>query len=41
VGVRRALAWHESDPLRCSIDNEANSVWDRIIAAYEGAYPKN
>ena len=41
VGVRRAIAWHESDPLHCSIDNEANRVWDRIIAAYEGAYPKN
>jgi len=39
-GVRRAIAWHESDPLRCSIDNEANGVWDRIIRAYEGAYPE-
>ena len=39
-GVRRAIAWHESDPLRCSIDKEANAVWDRILHAYEGAYPE-
>ena len=40
-GVRRAIAWHEADPLRCSIDREANKVWDRIINACEGAFPKN
>lgn len=39
-GVRRAIAWHEADPLRCSIDAKANRVWDRVIRAFEGAYPK-
>ncbi|MCX6064509.1 MAG: SDR family oxidoreductase [Chloroflexi bacterium] len=38
-GVRRALAWHEADPARQEIDVEANLLWDRIIAAYERAFP--
>jgi nucleoside-diphosphate-sugar epimerase len=39
-GVRRAIAWHEADPARMTIDNEMNRMWDTIIAAYEQAYPK-
>lgn len=39
-GVRRAIAWHEADPLRMTIDTEMNSTWDRTIAAYERAFPK-
>jgi nucleoside-diphosphate-sugar epimerase len=39
-GVRRAIAWHEADPLRCSIDEEANKLWDWIIHSFENAYPK-
>lgn len=38
-GVRRSLAWFEADPARQSIDAEANAKWDRIIAAYERAFP--
>jgi nucleoside-diphosphate-sugar epimerase len=38
-GVRRAIAWHEADPARCTIDNEANQRWDTILAAYERALP--
>ena len=38
-GVRRALAWHEADPARQVIDAESNELWDKIIAAYEKAYP--
>jgi nucleoside-diphosphate-sugar epimerase len=38
-GVRRAIAWFEADPARCTIDHEANRVWDTIIAAYERAFP--
>jgi hypothetical protein len=38
-GVRRALAWHEADPARCTIDEAANRLWDRVIAAYERAFP--
>jgi nucleoside-diphosphate-sugar epimerase len=38
-GVRRALAWHEADPRRCTIDEEANRNWDRILEAFSRAYP--
>lgn len=38
-GVRRAIAWHEADPGRCTVDEEADRLWDRIIAAYERAFP--
>ena len=34
-GVRRALAWFEADAARRIVDDEANTTWDRIIAAYE------
>lgn len=39
-GVRRALAWLDADPARRTIDEEANAKWDRLIAAYELAFPK-
>jgi nucleoside-diphosphate-sugar epimerase len=39
-GVRRAIAWHEADPARCTVDDEANRLWDTIIAAYERAFPQ-
>jgi nucleoside-diphosphate-sugar epimerase len=39
-GVRRAIAWHEADPSRCSIDGQANRLWDTIIAEYERAFPE-
>ncbi len=38
-GVRRSLAWFEADPARQTIDAEANATYDRIIAAYERAWP--
>ena len=38
-GVRRAIAWFEADPARQTIDAEANATYDRIIAAYERAWP--
>jgi nucleoside-diphosphate-sugar epimerase len=38
-GVRRAIAWHEADPQRMTIDQDANSLWDRIITSYEEAFP--
>ena len=38
-GVRRALAWHEADPARQTIDAQMNQTWDTIIAAYERAFP--
>jgi nucleoside-diphosphate-sugar epimerase len=39
-GVRRALAWFEADPARCTLDLEADRLWDVILAAYLPAFPK-
>lgn len=39
-GVRRAIAWHEADPARMTIDEEMNRAWDTVLAAYERAYLK-
>lgn len=38
-GLRRLIAYLEADEKRCGIDEKANAQWDKIIAAYEGAYP--
>ena len=38
-GVRRSLAWFEAHPQFQTIDHEINAIWDRIIAAYERAFP--
>jgi nucleoside-diphosphate-sugar epimerase len=38
-GVRRSLAWFEAHPEYQTIDHEMNMVWDRIITAYERAFP--
>ena len=38
-GVRRAIAWHEADPVRQGIDAESNQLWDTILAAYARAFP--
>ena len=38
-GVRRALAWFEADPARQTVDTPANQLWDRIIDAYQRAWP--
>jgi nucleoside-diphosphate-sugar epimerase len=38
-GVRRALAWFEARPQFQTIDEDMNSAWDRIITAYEQAFP--
>jgi nucleoside-diphosphate-sugar epimerase len=40
TGVRRAIAWHEADPARMTIDDGMNQRWDTILAAYERAFPK-
>jgi nucleoside-diphosphate-sugar epimerase len=34
-GIRRSLAWFDTDPSRKKIDHEANATWDKLIAAYE------
>jgi nucleoside-diphosphate-sugar epimerase len=38
-GVRRSIAWFEADPSRQTIDEEANQLWEKIIAGYEKSYP--
>ena len=38
-GVRRSLAWFEADSSRRTIDAEKNVLWDRILAAYQPAFP--
>jgi len=38
-GVRRSIKWHEDHPQFHAIDNEMNAAWDKIIAAYEKAFP--
>jgi len=39
-GLRRAIAWHEAHPEFQTVDHEMNALWDRIIAAYEKAFPR-
>jgi nucleoside-diphosphate-sugar epimerase len=34
-GVRRTLAWFDTDPERKIIDEDANTRWDKMIDAYE------
>jgi nucleoside-diphosphate-sugar epimerase len=34
-GFRRALAWFEADPKRCTVDEEWDLILDKIIEAYE------
>ena len=38
-GVRRSLVWFEAHSEFQTIDQEMNSLWDRIIASYERAFP--
>ena len=39
-GVHRTIAWLEADSSRRTIDEDSNQLWDKIIDAYERAYPK-
>jgi len=36
-GLRRSLAWFEAHPEFQTVDDAANELWDKIIAAYERA----
>lgn len=38
-GVRRSLAWFDAHPEFQTIDHATNALWDRIITAYERAFP--
>ena len=37
-GLRRSLAWFASHPEFQTVDDTANSLWERIITAYESAF---
>jgi len=39
AGVRRSLAWFAEHPAFQTIEQEMNLLWDRIITAYERAFP--
>jgi len=34
-GIRRTLEWFQADKSRMQIDDDANKLWDRMIAAWE------
>jgi nucleoside-diphosphate-sugar epimerase len=36
-GIRETVAWFDADPGRQGIDDEANALWDRLVAIYEDA----
>jgi len=38
-GAEEIMSWFDSDPVRQKIDEEFNHLMDRIIAAYESAFP--
>ena len=38
-GICRCIEWYEAHPQFHAIDNEMNAAWDKIIAAYEKAFP--
>jgi nucleoside-diphosphate-sugar epimerase len=38
-GVARSLAWFDADPARKVVDEERDALLDRIVAAYEAAWP--
>jgi nucleoside-diphosphate-sugar epimerase len=36
-GIRRSLAWFETEKGRIQIDDGANALWDKMLAAYDSA----
>jgi hypothetical protein len=34
-GIRRSVAWFDSDPARREVDSELDERWDRLIDAHE------
>ena len=40
IGVREIIAWYQADPARQKVDAGFNQIYDRIIQAYESAWPK-
>ena len=40
MGVREVIAWYRADPMRQKIDAAFNQTCDRILTAYQSAWPK-
>lgn len=40
-GAREIVAWYNADPARQVVDEAADAIMDRIIAAQESAFPKS
>jgi nucleoside-diphosphate-sugar epimerase len=38
-GVEEIIAWYDADPARRMVNEAVNQLYDRIIAAYEAAWP--
>jgi nucleoside-diphosphate-sugar epimerase len=38
-GIEDMMAWFDADPARQVVDEEVDRLMDRIIAAYESAWP--
>ena len=38
-GLRRSIAWYEAHPQFQTVDKDMDGVFDKIIAAFEKAYP--
>jgi nucleoside-diphosphate-sugar epimerase len=34
-GIRRTIAWFDADPARRQIDDQANTLWDKLLEAWE------
>ena len=34
-GIRRTIEWFDADPARRQIDDQANTLWDKLLEAYE------
>jgi nucleoside-diphosphate-sugar epimerase len=39
-GAEEILAWHDADPSRVIVDSDKDRLMDKIIEAYESAYPQ-
>jgi nucleoside-diphosphate-sugar epimerase len=39
-GVEEIMAWYDADPARQVVDNQFDQLEDRILSAYESAWPK-
>jgi hypothetical protein len=40
-GVKETIAWYDAHPSRQVTNSKKDQVMDKIIAAYESAYPHN